>query len=316
MRSFNLIKNPELFQGQDKLNNKKQYFEGWYFKHSKDGFGISFIPGIHVENARAFAFIQVITNEKSYYIKYDIKDFYYSIDPFFVKIGSNVFSKSGVKIRIKDEEQKLEINGEIEYRDNIEIERTGYAPNIMGPFSFIPFMECNHAILSMYNEISGKLNINGEDVIFNKNHGYIEKDWGSSFPSNYIWCQANNFEKDKACFFLSVADIPFNIFTFQGVICVLILNGKEYRFATYHNCSVSKISVKEKEVQVQLKQGKYILEMICTQEGNLPLKAPVNGKMSKTVKETILASVSIKLKVNGRVIFSDESKQAGLEVSM
>ena len=44
----------------------------------------------------------------------------------------------------------------------------------MGPFSYIPFMECNHAIISMQNTINGYININDNLINFNNNKGYIE----------------------------------------------------------------------------------------------------------------------------------------------
>lgn len=40
----------------------------------------------------------------------------------------------------------------------------------------IPFMECNHAIISMENIINGCININDETINFNDNKCYIEKD--------------------------------------------------------------------------------------------------------------------------------------------
>ena len=59
--------------------------------------------------------------------------------------------------------------------------------------------------------------------------GYIEKDWGCSFPKTYIWCQGNNFEKSNASFMLSIANVPFKMFNFRGMICVLLIDDKEYK---------------------------------------------------------------------------------------
>lgn len=41
MNKLLLMKNPELFQGEKYLNNKKNYFEGWYFKNINHERGIS-----------------------------------------------------------------------------------------------------------------------------------------------------------------------------------------------------------------------------------------------------------------------------------
>ena len=79
----------------------------------------------------------------------------------------------------------------------------------MGPFSHLSFMECNHAILSMKHSVSGILMFNGKILNFDQGIGYIEKDWGTSFPSSYLWCQANDFFTRTTSFFLSIATIPF-----------------------------------------------------------------------------------------------------------
>ena len=79
MKKINLIKNPEVFQGEKYLKSNKDYFEGWYFKNTNKKEGISFIPGISINKKERKAFIQVITNTDSYFIDYDINDFKFNI---------------------------------------------------------------------------------------------------------------------------------------------------------------------------------------------------------------------------------------------
>ena len=238
MNKLLLMKNPELFQGEKYLNNKKNYFEGWYFKNINHERGISFIPGINISDTGAKAFIQIITNNMSYFVDYNIKDFEFNYNPFYIRIGNNSFSKEHININIEDESQKLKIYGNIKYSNSKNINTNIFAPNIMGPFSYIPFMECNHAIISMQNTINGFININDETISFNNNKGYIEKDWGCSFPKSYTWCQGNNFQKTNASFMFSVADIPLKLFTFKGFICVLLIDNEEFKFTTYNNAKL------------------------------------------------------------------------------
>lgn len=198
MNQLLLMKNAELFQGEKYLNKKKAYFEGWYFKNINHQKGISFIPGINIDDTESKAFIQIITNNISYFVNYDIKDFKFSYKPFGIRIGDNSFSDEGININIEAESQNLKICGNIKYSDSKNINTNIFAPNIMGPFTYVPFMEYNHAIISMQNTINGFININNEMMYFNNNKGYIEKDWGCSFPKSYIWCQGNNFQKTNA----------------------------------------------------------------------------------------------------------------------
>lgn len=314
MKKLYLIRNKEVFQGEKYLRKDKNYFEGWYFKNICDNNGISFIPGISINKKEKKAFIQVITNDNSYFIDYDINDFEYSFSPFYIKIRDNYFSKDKVHIDIEDDKQDLIIFGDIRYYDNLNINTSILNPNIMGIFSYVPFMECNHAILSMKSEVNGLININGNEMVFNNGIGYIEKDWGYSFPKSYIWCQGNNFKNSNDSFMISIADIPFKIFSFRGIICSLIVDNREYRFATYNNAKLINYSIDNGLIDITLKKGRYYLNLKSKCESGLKLSAPVKGKMEKDILESIDASIIVTLKKNNRVIFSDSSNNCGLEI--
>ena len=131
MKKLRLITNPELFQGEKYLNKNKNYFEGWYFKHTSDKLNISFIPGISINKKIKKAFIQIITNNASYNVDYNIEDFTYSNNPFYIKIGKNYFSKEKIHIDINDKSQKLIIYGDIKYTNIKNIKSTKISPNIM-----------------------------------------------------------------------------------------------------------------------------------------------------------------------------------------
>lgn len=314
MSNLFLIKNPEIFQGEKFIDTNKNYFEGWYFKHTNNEKGVSFIPGININENERKSFIQVITNQESYYVNYDIEEFKFADKPFCIKIGKNLFSKMNLHIDIDDKKQNLKINGDIKYSNSKNISTNSLNPNIMGPFSYIPFMECNHAILCMKNKVCGKININGNEMDFDDGIGYIEKDWGCSFPKNYIWCQANNFKNSNVSFMLSIADIPFKVFNFRGVICDLIIDDKEYKFTTYNNSKIIKYNVNDKYLNISLKKGNYNINIKSKYDKGLNLKAPVKGAMNKEIFESISASVHITLKKENENIFSDVSKNCGLEI--
>lgn len=312
MKSFYLLENPEVFQGENKINHANCYFEGWYFKNIGKDIGISFIPGIHIENEKKFAFIQIITNFSSYYISYSFSEFKFSYDPFFISIGNNLFALDKIKINIQD--KNININGELYYNNHAQIRKHIFSPNIMGPFSFIPFMECNHAILSMKHEISGFLTINNKNYDFNNGIGYIEKDWGSSFPTSYIWAQANNFENRNASLFLSVATIPLSCFFFTGFICNFILDSKEYRFATYNGSKIIKCKTSKNNFNIKLKNKDYTLHIYSNNQDSFSLKAPRCGAMQKEIFESISANIYVCLSQNNNILFECESKNAGLEI--
>lgn len=314
MNKLLLIKNAELFQGEKYLNKKKNYFEGWYFKNINSQKGISFIPGINMDDTGAKAFIQIITNNSSYFVNYNIEDFKFNANPFWISIGDNSFSKEKMDIHIEDKSQNLKICGNITYSNSKNIHTNIFSPNIMGPFSYIPFMECNHAIISMENIINGCIKINDETIHFNEDKGYIEKDWGCSFPKSYIWCQGNHFQKTNASFMFSIADIPFKLFTFKGFICVFLMNNKEFKFTTYNHAKLVEYEKKEDFFNITFKKDLYSLNIKSKYDKGLKLAAPVKGKMTKDIFESISASVTVTLKKKEEIVFCDTSYMCGLEI--
>ena len=314
MKKLFLIKNPELFQGEKYIKANKNYFEGWYFKNTNNKNAISFIPGININRQGKKAFIQIITMDSSYFVNYNIEDFKFSYKPFSIKIGKNFFSKNSIHIDIKDDTQNLIVFGDIRYSNGKNIDTNFLNPNIMGPFSYVPFMECNHAILNMRTRLDGLININNNKIMFNNNVGYIEKDWGCSFPKSYIWCQGNNFQNSNASFMISIADIPFKVFHFKGIICDLIIDDDEFKFTTYNNTKLIKYDVNDNSLEIALKKGHYSLNIKSKYTRGFKLFAPVKGKMEKDIFESISELISITLKKDNMTIFSGTSKNCGLEI--
>ena len=314
MNKLFLMRNPDLFQGEKYLNRNINYFEGWYFKNVNENASISFIPGISIEKNSKKAFVQVITNSSSYFINYPIDDFKFYFNPFCIKIGNNSFAKTGIHIDMKDKLQRLNIYGDINYSNIKNINTTLLNPNIMGPFSYIPFMECNHAILSMQNNINGSIILNNSKLNFNDNSGYIEKDWGCSFPKSYIWGQGNNFQNSNASFMFSIADIPFKLFSFKGIICVLKIDSQEFKFTTYNNTKLKEYEINNNLLTITLEKGCYNLMIQSTYDKKQKLSAPVKGKMAKDIFESISSQIKVTLKKKNDIIFSDTSIHCGLEI--
>ncbi|MFW5768317.1 MAG: tocopherol cyclase family protein, partial [Bacteroidota bacterium] len=198
--------NTTIFQGDHKESN---YFEGWYFKMvTEDGSGIiSVIPGISLshDGKEQHAFIQIIngTTAQTSYHPYPIDEFSFSKKQFEIKIGNNYFSKDMIKLDIQDSNST--VSGKIEMSDNVAYTSDKMLnPGIMGWYRFVPFMECYHGVVSLTNSLKGKLIINNKEYDFTSGKGYIEKDWGSSMPSSWIWMQSNHFHEPDASFMLSI----------------------------------------------------------------------------------------------------------------
>lgn len=296
------MKKPILFQGNKR---KDRYFEGWYFKQVCEPLQqtISFIPGISMKKGDEHAFIQVIIAPaiQTHYFRFDISEFSSDETPFHVRIAKNSFSKTGISIDLRNE--KIVIKGKLNYGPFEEIESSLYSPTIMGPFAYIPNMECNHGVISMDHSVNGSLTVNDIDWTFQNDRGYLEKDWGTSFPKRYLWVQANHFDDPSVRFMASVAKIPFLGLSFNGVIANLIIDGKEHRFATYNGYKDKNIRKFDGGYSFELKKGKDLCEVIVNFEDAGELKAPQLGAMSGVIKEGLGARITVKYQ--GKTFVSD-----------
>ena len=313
--------NALLFQGNF---NKKPYFEGWYYKQvSNNGKQIiSLIPGISLSETDSHSFVQYILtihgkdNKKrteTGYISYPLSFFEYQQDPFQIKIGPNVFTESKAEVSLNNE--KITIEGTIRFGEFTPIKHTVLTPNIMGFFSYFPMMECFHGIVSMNHSLTGFLTINGEILDFSAGKGYIERDWGKSFPREYVWIQSNHFENNDTSLFFSEAHIPFMKTAFQGFICNLVVDKKEYRFATYHrdSCKLEKVNDQLVNITLENKIAKLRIEAEITNPGELI--APTVSGMQKMIKEELGGNVKLSLYVKKeKTLYQDETTSAGIEI--
>jgi len=305
---------PEVFQGDLK---KKNYFEGWYFKHvSRDLDHVcSFIPGVALTRHDPHAFIQVINGitGETVYITYPLDQFRWEKNTLYLKIGDSVFTNRYIKLNIGRE--NIQLSGYVDYHSIIKYPGSLLSPGIMGWYSFVPYMECKHGVVSVNHELKGTIKFNGISIDMNEGKGYIEKDWGTSFPEAWIWIQSNNFLNHDTSFSFSFAKIPWLGRFFMGFISFLYLNGKFYLFSTYNNSVITGIEHDTKSITVTLKNKSVVLKAKVVKNIFGELRAPSSGDMSRRIKESIDSTIDLRLHDHqGNLIYKDSAKRAGLEV--
>ena len=307
------------FQG---FNKKNKYFEGWYFKavSKTQNISIALIPGVSKakEDTHAFiqAFVYINNNGKptvsNHYFRFDIKDFVADKKKFSVQIEDNHFSMDGVSIHLEDEDTS--IKGSYTIKNPITLPKSIYMPSIMGPFAYLPMMECYHGILSMDHTVEGSFVYNDKLLDLKDARGYVEKDYGRSFPKGYVWIQTNNLDEANTSLFLSVATIPYLKLFFNGFIVNFYHKGKHYRFATYNLSKILEETISEKEAHYVFKKGAYRLEVTGKISEYVTLASPKFGKMDHTIKEGLSGKVTVTLKHKNEVIYTGSSKNAGIEI--
>lgn len=305
---------PWAFQGSLK---RKNYFEGWYFKHVSSNMEDvwSFIPGVALSSESRQAFIQVLNGRtgESHVFEYDVEEFSASGRELNVKIGKSRFSSKGISLELKNADRK--ISGNISYTSQEPYPSTLFTPGIMGWYSFVPFMECKHGIVSMLHKLSGGLYIDDSYIDFDKGTGYIEKDWGGSFPESWVWLHCNTFSSSQSSFTFSVAKIPWLGSYFIGFISFLKLEDRFINFSTWSKAKIEKLEYVNNRLNIRIANKEYKLEIEALNNQAGPLKAPKLGSMQRIIKETVDAGISLSLTdKTGKIVFQDQGKRAGMEL--
>jgi tocopherol cyclase len=313
LRKINSIFHPEQFQG---WNRKRNYFEGWYFKvvNEDETKAFAIIPGIAIDTqGKRQPFIQVLDGKKrtARYHKFEPDSFITASNRFEISIQDNHFSENQLRLNLP------EIKGELEFSGNVAWPNPWYSPGIMGPYSFLPFMECYHGIVSMDHSVSGELFADGEILNFNRSRGYIEKDWGQSFPSAYLWLQTNHFSRSGISLKASVAKIPYLNYSFVGFITGIWLGDRLIQFTTYNQSVLRKCFIDAEKVELVIQNKNYTLEIQTMRETSTALASPILGLMEGRIEESMNARIEVNLtdRKTGKIIFNDVGRNAGLEVA-
>ena len=311
---------PEAFHGTGKKTN---YFEGWFFKavNATTEKILAFIPGIFLSknSVDSHAFIQILEGgmHQSAYHRFPISDFFSSPKKLEIRIRDNIFESTGIKLNLQKEGHS--ITGKLLFHDLKSWPVTLTSPGVMGWYAFVPFMECFHGVVSLDHRIEGSISLDHHSINFDNGRGYIEKDWGTSFPRSYIWIQSNHFEKAGVSLMVSVARIPWLTGAFRGFIIGLLLDDNLLKFTTYTGARLNYLKITDTHVSLEVTDRHYKLKIQAVRsEGGL-LHAPYERQMLQRVSETLSSQVEVWLfqVENGKenLIFSGKGTPAGLDVN-
>ncbi|MCG3258628.1 MAG: hypothetical protein H7644_02690 [Candidatus Heimdallarchaeota archaeon] len=313
------IWNDSIFQGK---NKKRNYFEGWYFKiiNSAEDEIYAIIPGISYDkDGNGVAFVQFFNgiNAETTFFEFDISAFKFSKKEFSVEIGENYFSSKKIKLNLSSKKKKVE--GEIGIGELVPWSKKKTSLGVMGWYKLVPFMECYHGVLGFDHSIEGELSVNGKKIDFTNGKGYMEKDYGKSFPHYYIWMQSNTFDKEGVSLMASFAKIPWLGSAFDGYLVGFRHNKKLYRFTTYTGAKVTKLQLKDKEIIFHVTDKKYRIEITAFKSKAVNLHSPVDGSMVGRILESLTSEIKVRLielnkKERESILFEGTGRNAGLDI--
>lgn len=278
---------------------------------------IAIIPGIFFsrdgKNNTAFIMIYDGLTESVFLERFPISHFKCSKDEYILEIGNNKFSKQMIELDIKSKD--CQISGSVVSKHLNPWPISIMEHGCMGWYAYVPTMECFHGILSMDHILSGEFNLNGRQLNFDNGRGYLEKDWGKRFPSDWIWAQSNHFTVENVSVTASLANIPWRKKSFAGFIIGLQYNGELYRFTTYNRSTIKSISYDGQHVNWVVVKREFELELSIQNGGSSAvLFAPDDDDMIPKVEESLNGKVSLKLKKHGEIILKSEGLNAGVEI--
>ncbi|MBL7795468.1 MAG: hypothetical protein JNJ90_03105 [Saprospiraceae bacterium] len=303
--------NPDMYHGWGRT---RRYFEGWYFKlvSADESAALAVIPGVSMDaQGKRHAFVQVMDGKActATYHRFDASEFRPSAHRFEVQLGPNFFSAEKIVLDLPG------LSGEVRFQNTTPWPKMLGAPGIMGWYSFVPFMECFHGVVSLNHGLSGKLQLGNQSIDLSGGKGYIEKDWGRSFPRAYVWMQTNHFDThDRASMLASVAHIPWLTGHFIGFISGFWLDGRLFRFATYTGAR-KHLELGADSVTLVFKNPRTELRLQARQAAGTTLVSPISGEMTGKINESLQATIHVELLENGSRIFEGTARTAGLEVA-
>lgn len=303
--------NDEMFQGWGK---KAPYFEGWYFKLIDETNGLAFaiIPGISISIDGSHSFIQVFDGKanKSTYHKFPSEDFVPDPTTFGLQLGKSTFSNRHIFLDVEELQLDLKFENRIPWPNDFLV------PGIMGWYAFMPYMQCYHGVVSLNHSFKGKITFNGKTYQISKGIGYIEKDWGRSFPKSWIWMQSNHFKDsvNPVSCMASVAHIPWVGKHFIGFLASFLFEEVVYKFTTY-NGSKMKAKVIDNKIFIGFKRGEVELQIEAHKKEGTQLVSPIEGDMIGKVEESLESELFIIFKKADNIVFKGTGTFSGLEIA-
>jgi len=280
----------------------------------EEDLAFAFIPGIAMSGkGERHAFVQVLDGKKltSEYHSFPEEKWRPAAGRFEIQIAGNRFTDKNILLDLPG------IRGELCFRDQVTWPYRWYSPGIMGPFAFVPFMECYHGVLSMHHTIEGTVKIHNHELNFTGGLGYTEKDWGHSFPTAYIWMQTNHFSRPDISFKASVAKIPWLKASFTGFIAGLWFNNRFFTFTTYNGSKLLKLGASLDKVELVMENRNFRLEIMAWRHDATALASPIAGFMDGRISESMTSLLELRLTdLNStKVLLEDKGRNVALEVA-
>lgn len=308
---------PEGYHGQQ---CGAPFFEGWYIKLvSRDqGHVLILIPGVSKSKHpdASHAFLQIVHHPTGFitYLRFPLSEWSAAEHQLDIALAGSRFTSEG--IYLSPDTPGLPLYGTLHYGPLLPWPVTVFSPGAMGGFAWVPFMQCYHAVISLTHSLTGELLWEKQRISFDRGQGYIEKDWGSAFPSAYVWFQSNHFNTMDGALTGTIATIPWLGSSFRGFIIGLYLHGRLIRFTTYQRSRLRLLCINDDEIHIMVQNRTYLLEIRAPRRSGHIIQGPSGHHMDRPIHHTPTTQLHLTLfkKKTGECVFTGQGYLAGLEI--
>lgn len=274
---------------------RNKFFEGWFQKVYSKAHKASFILiyGYATHNSDdEFGFLQIlIPNQTPEIVYFPKNEVACDIEKHIFRMGKNLLTTELIRIEINGLSIDLNMN-------NTQTFRT--FKNSMGYTYFIPNLPCYHSVLNSAQSVSGEIKHQGQCYTFDHEMGYLEKNWGTTFPESYFWVHAIDPNNPAISLLFSRAKIVWLGKTYIKHVGYLCFAGQQIELRALKNVTVSNSSISPENRSIQIRSAAAQLDLALEFGREVQFKGPKDGALSRMIAHQTDAKVEVSLTYENR----------------
>lgn len=292
----------------------KNYFENWYFRlvDANKEKVVEILVGKSMGEKGTEAFIQIMGEgiEEPICMTYPVEKMINTQKG--IQIEENSFGAEGIELNLSSE--KFSLKGEMSFHHHKMLKQSFWLPGLMGPFKYLPFLESYHEVICLDHVIMGNLVLNEKTLSFDKGKGYIEKDWGKTFPKVWVWAQCNHFEKHDMAVMIGIARVPIFLEYHTGFAIPIFYNDKLEVFSNYRGGQIAKLYRYKGYIHLIVTQKNMVLDIKIYGSDEISCTTSRSTHMIRDVYSCEQSKIEIKMMKDNQVIFEDIGQWCALEM--
>jgi tocopherol cyclase len=274
---------------------RNKFFEGWFQKVYSKAHKASFILiyGYATHNSDdAFGFLQILipnqTPEIVYFPKNEVSC---DIEQHIFRMGKNLLTTELIRIETNGLSIKLNLKNTDPFRT---------FKNSMGYTYFIPNLPCYHSVLNSAQSVSGEIKHQGKCYTLDHEMGYLEKNWGTTFPESYFWVHAIDPNNPAISLLFSRAKIVWLGKTYIKHVGYLRFDGQQIELRALKNVTVSNSNMSPENRIVQIRSASAQLDLALEFGREVLFKGPKDGALSRMIAHQTDARIKVSLTYENR----------------